>query len=90
MSRIALTDHAVDRFRERVCPDLSRGEAELKLRQLVDGAVIRRDRVPFGRSQCEAWMNLALGVALSLRSVRGCWVGTTIITARGLRVRIGR
>lgn len=46
---IALSQHAVDRYHERICPDLSRDEAVARLRDVTARARKMRDRTRYGQ-----------------------------------------
>lgn len=46
---IALSQHAVDRYHERICPDLSRDEAAARLRDVTARARKMRDRTRYGQ-----------------------------------------
>jgi hypothetical protein len=92
---INLTDHAIDRFRERACPDLDLAAARAKLEEMMVGCPLVEER-PFDTcwtKPVDAFLVLGVGLALALRWDR--WTpheltAVTCLTADGLRVRVGR
>ena len=51
--KIGLTQHVVDRFHQRICPELTRVQAETRLREELLNATRIRERTKYGQLQYE-------------------------------------
>ncbi len=87
---IRVTDHAVERFRERVLPDLTPAKARAELEHLVAGAGEPSWERPWPSLRGgRRYLSIMFGVVLALqepRRGRGGLVATTCITNDAFRV----
>lgn len=86
---VVVTQHAAERYVERVKPALTVSQAAVEIRHLAELAgeptekpswVINEER----REQMDGWLPISDGICLPLHRVNGRWVARTILTRAGL------
>lgn len=81
---VTLSKHATIRFNERVRPTLLPTAAERELRALTNQGTLQ-SYVPWrDEGECDAYLLLADGVALTLKHNKSHWIATSCLVRCGL------